>query len=69
MRLSKSKLLSFLQCPKKLYLEVHQPELAVYSSSTELAFDVGNQVGDIAKTLYGDGFELEYHIGLANALS
>jgi hypothetical protein len=27
-RLSKSKLLSALQCPKRLYLEVHQPRLA-----------------------------------------
>lgn len=27
-RLSKSRLMDFLQCPKKLYLRTHHPELA-----------------------------------------
>lgn len=50
--LSKSKLLAFLQCPKRLWLEVHRPELLQISRSTQASFDVGYQVGDIARQLY-----------------
>ena len=50
--LSKSKLLAFRQCPKRLWLEVHQPELREDSSATQASFTVGHQVGDIARKLY-----------------
>ena len=50
--LSKSKLLAFRQCPKRLWLEVHSPELREDSSATQASFTVGNQVGDIARKLY-----------------
>jgi hypothetical protein len=50
--LSKSKLLAFLQCPKRLWLEVRRPELLQISRSTQASFDVGHQVGDIARQLY-----------------
>ena len=33
--LSKSKLLSFRQCPKRLWLEIHQPDLCQNSAATE----------------------------------
>ena len=39
--LSKSKLLAFRQCPKRLWLEVHRPDLREDSSATESSFDVG----------------------------
>lgn len=51
--LSKSKLMSARQCPKRLYLEVHRKDLVVYSASTEAAFRKGNTVGDIAHAIYG----------------
>lgn len=67
--LSKSKLLAFRQCPKRLWLEIHRPALRQDSAATQASFDVGYQVGDIARQLYdpeskgqlidphGEGFE------------
>lgn len=50
--LSKSKLLAYRQCPKRLWLEVHRPKLREDSSATQASFAVGHQVGDIAQRLY-----------------
>lgn len=50
--LSKSKLMAFRQCPKRLWLELHRPELREDSSATQASFAVGHQVGDIAQRLY-----------------
>jgi hypothetical protein len=54
-RLSKSKLMSSLQCAKRLYLEVHQPELADVSKALEARFAVGDSVGEAARALYPEG--------------
>src|SRR5690606_3859594 len=53
--LSKSKLLSFLQCPRRLWLEQHRPELAHASDGRERRFESGITVGDLARLLYGRG--------------
>lgn len=50
--LSKSKLMAYRQCPKRLWLEVHRPELREDSAATQASFDVGYQVGEIAQNLY-----------------
>ena len=50
--LSKSKLMTFRQCPKRLWLEVHCPDLREDSSATQASFAVGHQVGNIAQRLY-----------------
>ena len=50
--LSKSKLLAFRQCPKRLWLEVHRPDLRVETQDTEARFQVGHKVGEIARRLY-----------------
>lgn len=50
--LSKSKLLAYRQCPKRLWLEIHKPELREDSSATQASFAIGNKVGDIARSLY-----------------
>ncbi len=50
--LSKSKLLAYRQCPKRLWLEVYCPELRADSAATQASFSVGHQVGDIARRLY-----------------
>jgi len=50
--LSKSKLLAFRQCPKRLWLEIHHPELRKDSSATLASFATGHQVGDIARHIY-----------------
>ena len=68
--LSKSRLISAWQCRKKLHLEVHHPDLAETSSMTESLFAAGNQVGEIAKQVFGsgDGVEIPYSTGLNEAL-
>ena len=49
--LSKSKLIAYRQCPKRLWLELHKPELRDDSRS-QAAFKVGYQVGDIAQQVF-----------------
>jgi hypothetical protein len=51
--LSKSRLISAWQCPKRLYLEKHHPEFGVVSSLTESLFATGHRVGKISQKLYG----------------
>ncbi len=43
------------QCARRLYLEVHRPELAVIDGRTRAAFRVGHRVGEVARDLYGGG--------------
>jgi hypothetical protein len=50
--LSKSRLIAFRQCPKRLWLEVHRPELREDSAATLASFQVGYQVGDVARRIY-----------------
>ncbi|MEX1303694.1 MAG: hypothetical protein WEA84_00835 [Rhodovibrionaceae bacterium] len=49
---SKSKLLACRQCPKRLWLEVHRPELRQESGAAEARFQAGYRVGEIARRLY-----------------
>lgn len=54
--LSKSRLLAHRQCPKRLWLQIHQPELLPATDiATQARFNTGNQVGEIARSLYPDG--------------
>jgi hypothetical protein len=65
--LSKSRLLSALQCPKRLYLEVHQPELAQVDAALQARFATGHVVGTTARSLFPGGRLIE-HDDLAAAL-
>lgn len=49
---SKSKLMALRQCEKRLWLEVKRPDLNEDSEQAEYRFQVGHQVGDIARTLF-----------------
>jgi hypothetical protein len=63
--LSKSKLLAFRQCPKRLWLEIHKPELKEDSAATTAAFRNGNQVGEVARQIYdpaGIGITVSDHL-------
>ena len=67
--LSKSRILSFLQCSKRLYLEVHHRNLIKYSSHSEAAFRIGDEVGETArKVLMPGGILIEYDRGLRKAV-
>ena len=50
--LSKSKILAYLQCPKRLWLEVHQPQSRTDSSATTASFATGHAVGDVSRQIY-----------------
>jgi hypothetical protein len=50
--LSKSRLIAFRQCPKRLWLEVHHPERRDDSDITKASFKVGNEVGETAHQIY-----------------
>jgi hypothetical protein len=54
-RLSKSRVSAFRQCAKRLWLEIHKRDLISYGPATQRIFDVGHQVGEIARRQYPDG--------------
>lgn len=63
--LSKSKLIAFRQCRKRLWLEVHRPQLREDSKATQAIFKTGHQVGAIAQQLYdpqGLGALIDLHV-------
>jgi len=53
--LSKSRVLDGLQCPKRLFLQVHHRELAEVDPSTAYRFQVGHRVGEVARSLRPTG--------------
>ena len=57
--LSKSRLISAWQCPKRLHLEKHHSELADVSALTESLWATGHQVGAISQQLYGTDESVE----------
>ncbi len=67
-RLSKSKILLGRQCPKRLYLEVHQSELAEPDEGTEAAFATGHAVGEAACRQFPEGILIGHQDDLALAL-
>jgi len=69
-RLSKSKYLSGLQCHKRLYLEIHSPELATEPDEhTQAILDMGTEVGELARRRFPGGVLVESsHRQLAEAL-
>jgi len=48
-RLSKSRLLAYRQCERRLWLELHPPELRQDNDASLAAFSVGHEVGDLAR--------------------
>lgn len=55
--------MAFRQCPKQLWLETHRREQKQVSAGTQASFDIGHEVGDIARRLY----DLFLRLGLALA--
>ncbi|SEJ91284.1 protein of unknown function [Paraburkholderia diazotrophica] len=67
--LSKSKLMAYRQCAKRLWLEVHRPGLREDSAATRASFRTGHQVGALAQRLYdvkGEGTTIELRLGNVN---
>ncbi len=55
MALSKSKLQSYAQCPRRVWLETYNPELEEPSAEKSAQLATGNAVGALARQLYGRG--------------
>jgi len=57
--LSKSKYLNGLQCPKLLWTQFKHPErIPPPGAAQQHIFDIGHEVGELAKQLYPDGVEV-----------
>ena len=52
--LSKSKYCQFWQCPKLAWLNSYRQEEKTVDKSDEVRFMAGNEVGNLAKSLFGD---------------
>ena len=68
-RLSKSKVMAWLQCPKRLWLEIHRPELLQFSARAEQSFAIGHEVGAAAQGLCPDGVPIGFQGELSEALA
>jgi predicted RecB family nuclease len=69
MRISKSKFVAGCQCVKRLYFQVHQPELAAEPDAADKAImQQGNEVGMLARQLFPGGVEVRSDGGLDQAI-
>jgi len=68
-RISKSKFVSGVQCLKRLYWQVHRPELAAEpDAAREAILEQGQEVGRLAHQLSPGGVEVSYGSGLDDAI-
>ena len=65
--LSKSKIMVGLQCSKRLWLQIHRPDLAL--DSNQQAYAAGNELGEAARRLYPDGRLIEHVFDIPKALA
>jgi predicted RecB family nuclease len=68
-KLSKSKFVAGCQCSKRLYLQVHEPELAAEADrASEAIIEQGREVGMLARRLFPGGIEVNGSAGLKQAI-
>lgn len=67
-RLSKSRIALFEQCPRRLWLAVHRPELAEDSKALKASFAHGHEIGELPSRLLPDGHMISASRGLSAAL-
>jgi uncharacterized protein DUF2779 len=69
MRISKSKFIAGCQCAKRLYFQVHSPELAAELDAADQAImQQGHDVGVLARQLFPGGIEVRSDRGLDEAI-
>lgn len=67
--LSKSKYMRGISCPRLLWYEINRPEvMPPVDAGTQARFDMGHQVGDLAKRLYPNGVEIAWGDGHLQAV-
>lgn len=67
--LSKSRITAFEQCPRRLWLSIHNPDVAEFDEGAEARFATGHEVGAVACALYPEGVMVEAEPNLAAALA
>src|SRR6202021_2451207 len=68
-RISKSKFVAGVQCSKRLYLQVYQPELAAETdAATEAIMEQGREAGLLAHQLFPGRDEVCSDVGLDQAI-
>jgi hypothetical protein len=67
--LSKSRIAAFEQCPRRLWLQVHRPELASFDDGADARVAAGHAVGDLACTLVPGGVMVEIEPDMASAIT
>lgn len=67
--LSKSRIAAWRQCPKRLWLQIHRPELLEVSAASERGFQIGYEVGEIAQGLFPNGILIKDDDSLTAALA
>ena len=68
-RLSKSKFVAGCQCLKRLYWQVHEPEMATQPDATsEAVIEQGREVGLLARQMFPGGVEVRSEGGLDQAI-
>jgi hypothetical protein len=69
MKISKSKFIAGVQCLKRLYLLVHEPQLAAQpDGADEAIIEQGREVGLLARQLFPGGVEADGSGGLGEAI-
>ena len=69
-RISKSKFVAGIQCLKRLYLQVHQPELAEEADEgQEARLEQGQEVGLLAQRRFSGGAFVDFEEGIDTALA
>lgn len=69
MKISKSKFVAGCQCLKRLWFQVHQPELAAQpDAAAETIMEQGHEVGLLARQLFRGGVEVDGSGGLEQAI-
>jgi hypothetical protein len=71
--LSKSKLIAYRQCPKRLWLEIFRPDLRADNAATQAVFATGHKVGALAQSIFdatGTGYLVDMHtLGIDGAIA
>ena len=68
-RLSKSKIAAGLQCERRLWLETHRRDAIEVTAEAQAAFDTGNEIGEIARQLFGPGVLVGHQAALDHAVA
>lgn len=67
-RLSKSKVMAGRQCERRVWLEIHRPDLKLEAPAQEARMDQGTAFGELARALLGPGELVDTGADLTGAL-